>query len=146
MLAASRHPQRGGTLRFATRSDATGLDPHRNTIYPVSMPLAAMSQGLLSLLRSEPVPGIASEWEAAPDLLTYTFKLRQGVLFHNGRVVDAAAVKWNFARLKNPQTSSRARTALENLKDVVVLDQYTVRCHLHQPSAAFPADVMYRAL
>ncbi len=143
--AASRHPQRGGTLRFATRSDATGLDPHRNTIYPVSMPLAAMSQGLLDLnLRSEPVPGIASEWEAAPDLLTYTFKLRQGVLFHNGRVVDAAAVKWNFARLKNPQTSSAfARTALENLKDVVVLDQYTVRCHLHQPSAAFPADVVY---
>ena len=47
--AASRHPQRGGTLRFATRSDATGLDPHRNTIYPVSMPLAAMSQGLLDL-------------------------------------------------------------------------------------------------
>ena len=90
------------------------------------------------------MPGIASEWEAAPDLLTYTFKLRQGVLFHNGRVVDAAAVKWNFARLKNPQTSSAfARTALENLKDVVVLDQYTVRCHLHQPSAAFPADVMY---
>ena len=39
--------------------------------------------------------------------------------------------------------SAFARTALENLKDVVVLDQYTVRCHLHQPSAAFPADVMY---
>jgi peptide/nickel transport system substrate-binding protein len=109
------------------------------------MLLAAMSQGLLDLnLRSEPVPGIAREWEATPDLLTYTFKLRQGVLFHNGRAVDAAAVKWNFARLKNPQTSTAfTRTALENLKDVVVLDQYTVRCHLYQPSAAFPADVVY---
>jgi peptide/nickel transport system substrate-binding protein len=109
------------------------------------MPLAAMSQGLLDLdLQSEPVPGVASAWEAAADLLTYTFKLRQGVLFHNGREVDAAAVKWNFERIKNPQTSSAfTRTALENLKEIVVVDQYTVRCHLHQPSAAFPADVVY---
>jgi peptide/nickel transport system substrate-binding protein len=66
------------------------------------------------------------------------------VLFHNGREVDAAAVKWNFERIKDPKTSSAfTRSALENLKDVVALDQYTVRCHLHQPSAAFPADVVY---
>jgi ABC-type transport system substrate-binding protein len=107
------------------------------------MPLAAMSHGLLDVnLRSEPVPGIATEWEATTDLLTYTCKLRQGVLFHNGRAVDAAAVKWNFARLKHPQTSRAfARTALKNLQDVVVLDQYTVRCHLYQPRAAFPANL-----
>ena len=47
--AAKRHPQRGGTLRFATRGDAAGLDPHRNTIYLVSTPLAATTQGLLDL-------------------------------------------------------------------------------------------------
>jgi ABC-type transport system substrate-binding protein len=88
--AATRHPQRGGHCVFPHVPDATGLDPHRNTLYPVSMSLAAMSQGLLDLdLRSEPAPGIASEWKAA-DLLTYTFKLRK-VLFHNGREVDAAA-------------------------------------------------------
>lgn len=66
-----RHPERGGTLRFVTRSDATGLDPYRHTIYPVSMLLAAMSRGLLDVnLRSASVPGIASEWEVAPDLRT----------------------------------------------------------------------------
>jgi peptide/nickel transport system substrate-binding protein len=104
-----------------------------------------MSQGLLDLnLRSEPVPGIASEWDASPDLLTYTFKLRPGVLFHNGREIDAAAVQWNLARLKDPHTSNAfARSALENLFEVRVLDKYTVRCQLHQPSAAFPADVVY---
>jgi peptide/nickel transport system substrate-binding protein len=109
------------------------------------MPLAAICQGLLDLNhKSEPVPGVARAWEAAPDLQTYTFLLRQGVLFHNGREVDAAAVKWNLERIKNPQTSSAlARSSLDNLKEVVVLDKYTVRCHLHQPSAAFPADVVY---
>src|SRR5262244_3942573 len=90
--AGQRRPQRSGTLRFATRADAAGLDPHRNIMYLVSHPLAATTQGLIGLdLKSEPVPGIAAEWDIALDLLTYTFKLRKGVLFHNGREVDAEA-------------------------------------------------------
>ncbi len=143
--AEKRHPTRGGTLRFATRGDVTGLDPHRNILYPVSQPLAATAQGLLDLnLKSAPVPGIAAEWETAKDLLTYTFKLRHGVLFHNHREVDAAAVKWNFERIQNPKTSHPfTRSALVNLKDIEVVDKYTLRCHLHRPSAAFPANVVY---
>jgi peptide/nickel transport system substrate-binding protein len=143
--AGKRHPKRGGTLRFATRSDARGLDPIRNIYYLVSVPLAATSQGLLDLnLKSEPVPGIAYEWEASKDLMTYTFKLRKGVLFHNGREVDAAAVKWNYERIKDPKVGhSFTRSALVNLKEVVVVDKYTLRCHLHRPSAAFPANVVY---
>ena len=143
--AGTRHPQRGGTLRFATRGDTTGLDSHRNLFYPVSTPLAATCQGLLDLnVKSEPVPGVASEWDSSPDLLTYTFKLRSGVLFHNGREVDAEAVKWNFVRMQDA-TKSHAftRSALTNLKEVVAVDKYTVRCHLKEPSAAFPADVVF---
>ena len=143
--AGTRHPSRGGTLRFATRGDTSSLDFHRTPFYPVSQPLAGICQGLLDLsLKSEPAPGIATEWESASDLLTYTFKLRKGVLFHNGREVDAAAVKWNFERIQNPKKSGAfTRSALKNLKETVVLDKYTVRCHLHEPSAAFPANVVY---
>jgi ABC-type transport system substrate-binding protein len=66
------------------------------------------------------------------------------VLFHNGQEVNAAAVKWNYERIKDPARSNAvSRSALENLKEVVVVDNYTVRCHLHAPSAAFPADVVY---
>src|SRR5919199_1164878 len=143
--AGQRHPRRAGTLRFATRTDVSGLDLHRNTIYLVSMPLAAINQGLLDLdQKSEPVPGVAAAWEASPDLLSYTFELRHGVLFHNGREVDAEAVKWNFERLQDPKIANPlARAALENLKATEVVDKYTVRCHLRAPSAAFPADVVY---
>ncbi len=102
--AAKRHPKRGGTLRFATQADSLGLDPHRNVIYLVSHPLAATTQGLLDLdVKSSPVPGIATEWSISKDVLTYTFKLRKGVLFHNGREVDAAAVKWNYERIQDPK-------------------------------------------
>ena len=143
--ANKRQPQRGGTLRFATRGDAAGLDPHRNTIYLVSTPLAATTMGLLDLdLKSEPVPGIAAEWDTSPDLLTYTFKLRKGVLFHNGREVDAEAVKWNFARLQDPKIGHPLmRSALANLKETQVMDKHALRCVLQEPSAAFPADLVY---
>jgi len=143
--ANKRRPQRGGTLRFATREDAAGLDPHRHTMYLVSIPLAATTQGLMDInLQSEPVPGIAAEWDIAPDLLTYTFKLRQGVLFHNGREVDAEAVKWNFERILDPKIGHPfTRSALGNLKETQVLDKYTLRCVLQEPSAVFLADVVY---
>lgn len=76
-----RKPGKGGTIRFATRSDAVALDPHRNTMYYVSHPIALTVQGLLDLnTKLEPVPGIASEWDASDDLLTYTFKLRKAAL------------------------------------------------------------------
>jgi peptide/nickel transport system substrate-binding protein len=142
--AGQRHPQRGGVLRFATRADAAGLDPHRYLLSPVSVPLAATVQGLLDLnLHAEPVPGIASEWDASPDLQTYSFTLRRDVLFHNGREVDSTAVQWNFARMQHPKTSHPfIRSTLLNLKATEVVDRSTVRFHLHQPSAGFPADVV----
>lgn len=143
--AGEPKPNRGGTLRVATRGDATGLEPHKNNYYYVSSPISWIGMGLLDLNQKlEPSPGIATEWSASKDLMTYTFNLRKGALFHNGREIDAAAVKWNFDRIQDPkQSSSFVRSALVNLKETVAVDKYTVRCHLHAPSAAFPANVVY---
>ena len=143
--AGKRHRYRGGTLRFATRGDATGLDPHRNLIYLVSQSLAATSQGLLDLnALCEPVAGIATEWEASADLLTYTFKLRAGAQFHNGREIDANAVQWNFERMRDPGASHPfIRSALIDVKATEAVDKYTFKCHLKQPSASFPANIVY---
>jgi peptide/nickel transport system substrate-binding protein len=143
--AGEPKPGKGGTVRFATRSDAIGLDPHRNSMYYVSFPIALTTQGLVDLNpKLEPVPGIATEWAASPDLMTYTFKLRKGVLFHNGREVDAAAVKWNFERILDPKIGHPfLRSALANIKETVAVDKYTVRINLHQPSAALPANVTF---
>ena len=143
--AGEPKPGRGGTIRFATRSDAQGLDPHRHVQYYVSFPIAMTTQGLLDLNpKLEPSPGIATEWAASKDLMTYTFKLRKGVLFHNGREVDAAAVKWNYERILDPKIGhSFTRSALKNLKEITAPDKYTVVCKLHNPSAAFPANVVF---
>ena len=138
-------PKRGGILRFATRSEAHGIDPHANLIYNVSQSLAATTQGLLDLAPNlEPTPGIATEWNVSDDLRTYTFKLRKGVTFHNGTKVNAAAVKWNFERILDPKIGhTYTRSALENIDTMTVLDQHTLRCTLKQPSAVFLSNVTY---
>ena len=137
--------KRGGILRFATRSEARGIDPHKNLFYNVSQPLAATSQGLLDIAPDvAPAPGIASEWNISDDLQTYTFRLRPGVSFHNGADVDAAAVKWNFERIMDPKISHPfARSSLENIKEIVAVDKYTLRCTLRRPSAVFLANITY---
>ena len=58
--------------------------------------------------------------------------------------MDAEAVKWNFERMQDAKIAHPlTRSALENLHATEVVDRYTVRCRLHAPSAAFPADVVY---
>ena len=143
--AATSRPKHGGILRFATRSEARGIDPHKNLMYYVSQPLAATTQGLLDLTPDmEPAPGIATEWDISDDLRTYTFKIRPGVTFHNSTNVDAAAVKWNFERIMDPQIGHTfARSSLENIKQITVVDKYTLRCTLERPSAVFLSNVTY---
>ena len=59
------------------------------------------------------IPGIAVSWEPNKELTAWTFRLRKGVLFHNGREVDAEAVKLNIEHIKDPAIGSdwhRARS------------------------------------
>src|SRR5262245_51818625 len=88
--AARRHPQRGGTHWLGPRPDVAGLDSCRNNQYHVSHPAAALYTGLTDIdQQGNIVPGIAESWEPNQELTSWVFRLRQGVLFHNGREVDA---------------------------------------------------------
>jgi peptide/nickel transport system substrate-binding protein len=143
--SAKRNPKRGGTLRFATRSDTIGLDTHRNFVYFVSSPLAGITGGLLDFdSKMNPVAAIATEWGVAEDLKTWTFKLRRGAEFHNGETIDAQAVKWNIERILDPKIGhSFTRATLSDVERVTVDDKYTVRFHLNRPSAAFDTNLVY---
>lgn len=143
--AAKRHKQRGGTVRFGTRSDAVGLDPHRNFIYYVSQPMAGTTNGLLDIDENMAVvPGVAEAWESSADLKTWTFKLRKGAEYHNGQTIDAESVKWNFERIKDPKIGHAfTRSALSDVERVTVDDKHTVRVHLKDANAAFDSSAVY---
>lgn len=143
--AAKRHPQRGGTLEFGTRNDPGGLDSHRQNQNHASNATALMYTGLTDIdWHGNIVPGIAESWEPNKELTSWVFKLRKGVLFHNGREVDAEAVKLNIERIKDPSIGSDwHRGAIDTIKSVEVIDKYTVRINSHVPDVTVPSSVMH---
>ncbi|MGH8069366.1 MAG: ABC transporter substrate-binding protein, partial [Candidatus Entotheonellia bacterium] len=143
--ASKRHPQRGGTLEYSSRGDASGLDAHQHNQLHTSHPTAVMYTGLTDLdYQGNIIPGIAESWEPNKDLTAWTFRLRQGVLFHNGREVDAEAVKLNLMRIKDPVTGGQwERGAVDTIDSVDVLDKYTVRINARVPDVSIPTSVMH---
>ncbi len=94
----------GGTLVVALPGDInrtdTALIDDANSSYvgqQVMETLVTLAPGTGDTI----VPALASEWSVSPDGLAYTFKIRQGVKFHDGTALDAAAVKTNFDRWMN---------------------------------------------
>ena len=93
--------------------------------------------------RGNIVPSLAESWEPNQELTAWTFRLRKGVLFHNGREFDAEAVKLNILRIQDPAIGHDfMRGGLENVDSVEVLDKYTVRIHAKVPDAALPTSIM----
>ena len=104
------------------------------------------------------VPDIAESWEESLDGKTYTFHLRQGVKFHNGRDVKAADFKYSWERACHPDTDSG--TAATYLGDIVgakdmlagktgeisgveVIDDYTLQVTIDAPRAYFLDKLAY---
>jgi peptide/nickel transport system substrate-binding protein len=143
--AATRHPQRGGTLSHSSRSDISGLDAHQHNHNHADVAISAMYTGLSDIdAQGNIVPGIAESWEPSKDLKSWVFRLRKGVLFHNGRTVDATAVKMNLERIQDPKSGgSWQRGSLENIESVEVIDPYTFRVNARVPDAAIPTAVMH---
>lgn len=97
-----------------------------------------------SLLRDKPnaptpqqEPWLATSWSESPDGLTYTFKLRTGVKFHDGTPVNAAAVKFSFER--RMKINAGPAEATMGVKSVDAPNPTTVVVHMKRPTRAFLA-------
>lgn len=97
------------------------------------------------------VPGLAESWSVnEADKTKWTFKLRQGVKFHDGSEFDADAVVFNFDKLfdqKSPQFSAR-QVSLVNFrmpgyKGVKKIDKYTVEFETKEPDSFVPFQICY---
>ena len=74
----------------------------------------------------QPVPLLAESWTASPDLRVWTFRLRQGVKFHNGEPFDAATVKFAFERAAAAGSANKDRATFANIDGIATPDAHTV--------------------
>jgi peptide/nickel transport system substrate-binding protein len=137
-------PAAAQTLRIALREDADLLDPTLARTYVGRIVFAGLCDKLFDLNEKlEIVPQLATGYEWA-DPVTLIIHLRQGVTFHNGEVLDAAAVKYTLERGLTLPGSFR-RSEISSIDHVEVVDPATVKIVLKSPSAPFLSQLTDRA-
>src|SRR6516162_3639236 len=86
-------------------------------------------------------PDLATSWDATEDLKTWTFHLRPGVKFHNGKALDAADVVFTFKRILDKEVGSVLRVNFSIVDSIEAVDPLTVKFNLLIPYAELPAAV-----
>ena len=128
-------------ITYAQGADPRGLDPALIDDGESSKPICQMYEGLLKYgdSNTEVEPCLAESWEVSEDGLTYTFKLRQGVKFHDGTDFNAEAVKYNVDRQTVNKTEDMlyADFVFGDVAACNVIDDYTVEIVLNKVSTPF---------
>ena len=139
---AQQRPKTGGTLVYATGTDVQTLDPQFVTDVPTSRIVMHIHETLVKPDEAGTMqPALATSWSTSDDKLTWTFKLRQGVRFHDGTPFNAAAVKATFDRIRDPATASPRRSALAAITDIKVVDDHTIALVTKEPFAPLLAQI-----
>lgn len=140
LLAQTQAPRRGGNLRVAV-PPATTIDPVKLNS---SGAIAIVQQACEYLVYAEPGlglrPVLATAWTPSEGGRVWTFELRRGVKFHDGRDMTADDVVATFRRLVDPASGSPAQSALSFLKPggVTKTGDYEVVFTLDRPIGNFP--------
>ena len=131
-------PVAGGTLTFAAGADPDSLDPQNTQSNPGEQVNRMMYENLVRFnAKMQIEPALAESWTQSADGLVWTFKLRQGVRFHDGTPLDAKAVKYFVDRVLSDEKPFKASLYTPFVQGAQVVDDHTVRVTLKQPFAAF---------
>src|SRR5262249_47808076 len=151
---AAETPRRGGVLLAAIAADAPSLDPHQEETFAT---LHLVAPCYSTLLQIDPyhypkiIGDVATEWKIAPDGLTYTFKVRHGIRFHDGSPLTSADVKATYDKIVFPPAGVRSirRNTYAAVATIEAPDATTIVFKLKHPSAslldnlASPWNVIY---
>lgn len=144
-LAATAFAAQAQTLRIGLAEDPDALDPSLARTFVGRLVFAGLCDKLFDIdEKLNIVPQLATGYEWSADGKALTIKLRQGVTFHDGEKMDAAAVKYSIERHKTIPGSNR-RGELAPVSSVDVVDPSTVRLNLSAPFSPLVAQLTDRA-
>ncbi len=141
--AEALSPRHGGVLRNAYYAP-TNLDPAFLGTIPDDH-IGRQWSDFLVYIDEENQPDInrsvAEHWESDDTAKVWTFKLREGILFHDGKEMTSIDVKFTFDRLRDPDVGAATVGLYENIEEITAPDDYTVVFRLAESNVDFLLDL-----
>src|SRR5216683_1726866 len=157
-VTAQVKPRSGGELIFVVPSEPPSYDAHQEETFGIIHPMAPLYSTLLRVdpndkTGTRPVGDLAESWTVSKDGMTYTFKIRQGVKFHDGSVLTSKDIKASYDKIVFPPAGMKSlrKEAYEAIEVVEAPDPSTVRFRLKRPESslllnlASPWNWIYKA-
>ena len=148
LSAEAQTPRNGGELVFPVPSEPPSYDGHREETFGLIHPIAPFYNTLLRVdpndkSGTKPAPSLAESWTVSQDGLTYTFKLRKGVKFHDGSEMTSKDVKASYDKIIFPPqgVASDRQGQYTNVEAVQAPDAHTVVFRLKYPQGSFLSSV-----
>ena len=134
-------------VTMAVRTDAESIDPHYHVYTPNSAVARHIFDGLTEVdARGRVQPALASSWKPIAEEV-WEFKLRPGVLFHNGGKFTADDVVFTMQRAPNvPNSPSSYGQYTKTIASTEVVDDTTIRFHTKGPAPTLPVDLSQVAI
>ncbi len=124
----------GGDLVIAMQSEISGFDPHQVNDVPSGQVQNQVFEGLVAFDEDMNIEErLAESYEAVDN--TLTFKLREGIQFHDGEAFNAEAVKTNIERITDEDIASQRAFLFEEITEINVLDEYEIEFVTEEPFA-----------
>lgn len=150
-------PKRGDILPFAVVAEPPTTDCHATGTFAMIHPVVPQYSTLLKIVGSHAdqkiVGDLAESWEMSKDGLTFTFKLRRGVKWHDGSDFSSKDIKATYDRIVNPPPGivSYRKAVHSDIQEITTPDEHTVVFKLKEPNAsmelhfASPFNCVYSA-
>lgn len=128
------------TFHWAGTTDPQTMDPHAVNSAPVLGFLNNVYEGLVRRGKDMSIePALATSWEPIGQGEGWRFELRKGVKFHDGADLTAEDVKFSYERASSEASDTRSWFA--PVKDVLVVDEYTIDILTNAPNPIFPDSI-----
>ncbi len=148
--APAQQPKSGGTMRIYQRDSPASASLHEEATYSTNIPFMGIYNNLVIFDQHQPtntdqtiVPELATSWAWSDDHLKLTFKLREGVTWHDGKPFTSADVKCTFALIQETGTDKFRKNPRKlwynNVVEVSTSGEYEVSLRLNRPQPSLLA-------